>query len=407
MSILGPILIALLMFVPAWLADQSGENKVIEVIDESGMFKNKFTDTEKLQFVYLDMALVDAKNNLKKGKNDGLLYIPKLDIDKPEGIHLFSEDNPSVTTKSAIERSIKKEIEDLKLIRLGIEKSSLDSVKTKIAIKTINLSETGEKTSNTTAASLIGYISGFLIYFFIFLYGTQIMRGVIEEKSNRIVEVIISSVKPFELMLGKIVGVGGVAFTQFLLWVVLSFGISSAVGAFVNIDKYTQQKEMINMGTKQEMPEIGQINEVFEALNTLNVPLLTFCFAFYFLGGYLLYGAFFGAIGAASESDEDAQQFILPVTLPLILTITMAPAVINDPSGTIAFWLSMIPLTSPIVMMIRLPFIGFGWELMLSMSLLVFAFLGATWLAAKIYRVGILMYGKKVSYKELMKWLFY
>jgi ABC-2 type transport system permease protein len=244
---------------------------------------------------------------------------------------------------------------------------------------------------------------------FIFIYGVQIMRGVIEEKTNRIVEVIISSVKPFQLMMGKILGIAAVGLTQFLLWVVLSTVVTSAVTASFRDKLATQPMPEAEAGAANPAAMRAKgTTEVLKALDNLNVPLILGCFVFYFLGGYLLYGALFGAVGAAVDNETDTQQFMLPITIPLIMTFVIAQTVIiRNPDGPVAFWMSIIPFTSPIAMMLRIPFGVPVMELLLSMVLLVLGFVGTTWLAARIYRVGILMYGKKVSYKELSKWLFY
>ena len=262
-------------------------------------------------------------------------------------------------------------------------------------------------------------VAGILIYFFIFMFGSQVMRGVIEEKTSRIVEVIISSVRPFQLMMGKIIGVGLVGLTQFLLWVVLTFAIVTAVTATMtsgDIKKSAAEQMMIQ---KHGMtPDISQAapaaNEsanpmggIMEAIGSVNFPVMIGAFLFFFVVGYLMYAALFAAIGGAVDSEADTQQFMLPITLPLILSIVMAQYIIRDPDGPVSFWFSIFPLTSPVVMMIRIPFGVPYLEVILSMVLLLLGFLGTTWLAGKIYRTGILMYGKKVSYKELWKWIRY
>jgi ABC-2 type transport system permease protein len=252
------------------------------------------------------------------------------------------------------------------------------------------------------------------------MFGSQVMRGVIEEKTSRIVEVIISSVKPFELMMGKIVGVALVGLTQFLLWVILTATLVTVItSSFVTkLSNKTPTEQIIS----SQLPSVNQdksasinsvkvkdtgVNEVLDAVNSIDFPVMISSFLFYFLFGYLLYAALFAAIGSAVDSEADTQQFMLPITIPLIFAIIMAQYVMQEPQGTMAFWLSIFPLTSPVIMMIRIPFGVPYLDLVLSMGLLLLGFLGTTWLAAKIYRTGILMYGKKVSYKELWKWLRY
>ncbi|TAG55425.1 MAG: ABC transporter permease [Runella slithyformis] len=414
MSILGPILFAALIAVPIWIGKESSETLVIQVVDESKLFVDKFKGSENLKFTYTNGSIDESKKKFnsyqeeEKREFDGILYIPAMNLDSPTGISYFSEKSLSAFTQGDIEKTIAEEIENQKLVRSGIDKNVLDKIRTKINISTINLSQEGEKKSSSGAASVVGYIAAFLIYMFIFLYGSQVMRGVIEEKTTRIVEVIISSVKPFELMMGKILGIAGVALTQFLIWVALSTVVSMVVSSIFGLD--AAQTSPMGMGANAQMPANLPDNAAGDMINSfysLNLPLIIFSFGFYFLFGYLMYGALFGAVGSAVDNETDSQQLVLPITIPLILSIVMISAVLNNPNGSLAFWFSIIPLTSPVIMMVRLPFIGFTWELVLSMALLVGGFIGATWVAARIYRVGILMYGKKPSFKELGKWLFY
>jgi len=276
------------------------------------------------------------------------------------------------------------------------------------------LNESGEQEGSSAAATIAGFAASFLIYIFIFMYGSIVMRGVIEEKTNRIVEVIISTVKPFELMMGKVLGVAFVGLTQFMLWIVLTWGITAGATAFLVDSKSMeeQSKEMVestnlNQDMKEKAPSNLKVAKLLNSVSTLNIPLIVGCFLFYFLGGYLMYSALFAAVGAAVDNETDSQQFILPVTIPMILSMVLAQFFISNPDSSMAFWLSVFPLTSPVVMMIRLPFNPPVWEILLSMVMLVFGFVGTIWLAARIYRVGILMHGKKVNYKELSKWLFY
>lgn len=270
------------------------------------------------------------------------------------------------------------------------------------------MSETGEKASSSGVSSAVGYFASILIYFFVFLYGAQIMRGVLEEKTSRIVEVIISSVKPFQLMTGKIIGIAAVGLTQFLLWVILTIGISSAAGSMFQVDRFSNsQIESTTDGMEEkDVNQAQQINDIFSALEAIDITKLVLCFIFYFLGGYLLYGGLFAAVGSAVDSDADTQQFMFPISLPLIASIVMLSAIIKDPGGSLAFWMSMIPFSSPVVMMMRIPFGVPLWEILLSMAFLVAGFIFTTWIAGRIYRIGILMHGTKVNYRVLAKWLF-
>ncbi len=297
----------------------------------------------------------------------------------------------------------------------------LRSIKTSVDINTLKIGEDGKESKSYTEINMVlGMFSGILIYFFIFMFGSQVMRGVIEEKTSRIVEVIISSVKPFQLMMGKIIGVGLVGLTQFLLWVVLTFAIVTIVTSTMSpkaagksaTEQLIKQNQTINPGMAEAIPVqsksgTDEMGGVMEAINSVNFPVMIGSFLFFFLFGYLLYAALFAAIGGAVDSEADTQQFMLPITIPLILSIVMAQFIIRDPDGPVSFWFSIFPLTSPVVMMIRIPFGVPYLEVILSMVLLLFGFLATTWLAAKIYRTGILMYGKKVNYKELWKWVRY
>jgi ABC-2 type transport system permease protein len=360
---------------------------------------------------------------LKDGDYNALLYIPSKALEQPDKITLYSEKQASLTIVDYVEQVLQKEIENSKLADKGIDRALLNSIKTDVSIHSVKLTDNGEESSNAGLTTSIGMFAGVLIYVFIFMFGTQVMRGVIEEKTNRIVEVMISSVKPFQLMMGKIIGIAMVGLTQFLLWIVLSAVLTSAVGTVFLKDKQMPKTTQQMMLDKVKMANNNSLSsdvsaadqsvnknptdDIFASFGSLNVPLLAMCFIFYFLGGYLLYGALFAAIGSAVDSEADTQQFMLPVTIPLILSFVMAQYVITSPDGPIAFWFSMIPFTSPVIMMVRLPFGVPGYQIALSMVLLVLGFMGTTWVAARIYRTGILMYGKKPSYREIGKWLFY
>jgi len=288
----------------------------------------------------------------------------------------------------------------------------LEAARTNIHVNTIRVGDKGEEhKSSTEIAMVLGYIFGFMIYIFIFIYGTMVMRGVMEEKQNRIVEVIISSVKPFELMMGKIVGIALVGLTQFAIWVVLFIGIFNVAKGFIPDMSPEQAQNLMAQsqmsGQMENVAQSSQMQEIFSMMSNINFPLIIGCFFFFFIGGYLLYSSLFGAVGSAIDSEEDAQQFTLPVTIPLIVAIIVMMNAITNPEGQIAFWFSLIPFTSPVVMMVRIPFGVPVWELLLSMALLVGTFVGTVWVAGKIYRTGILMYGKKPTWKELGKWLTY
>ena len=425
MSILGPILFASLMVVPALLAmSEDQEVKRIAVVDSSHLFMNVIPETEYLKFDYLENArLNDIKQTYSTGGYYGVLYISHIVAFEPNSVIFYSDKQPSLATKMHISKAMENYIRDQKLKTYEIENldNILKSVRTSISIRTIKILETGqEKESHTGVAMVVGYLGGFLIYMFIFFFGAQLMRGVIEEKVNRIVEVIVSSVKPFQLMMGKIIGIAMVGLTQFMIWVVTTFLLVTLASTLIfpemNMSPTEQviSQDIMSSGPVEANPEaepeaksedMDEIMGFLSSLKDINFALTLGSFIFYFLGGYLLYGALFASIGAAVDNETDTQQFMLPLTIPLILALLVLVNSINNPDSSISFWFSIIPFTSPIVMMGRLPFGVPDWEVGLSMALLVITFIGMTWLAAKIYRTGILMYGKKTSYKEIAKWV--
>ena len=430
MTILGPVLMAAIVIVPYFLATLSNDHQTVGVIDETGLFKGQFRDSENFTFHYLETDLWSAKEAFGKGKDDALLYIPKTELALPTNGLLYSGSQVGLNLRSYIRTVMTKRLEDLKLEarlqELNVGSSSgidvqdlLKSVKTTVDINTIRIDDDGKETKSYSEVYIVlALVSGILIYFFIFLFGTQVMRGVIEEKTNRIVEVIVSSVKPFQLMMGKIIGVGMVGLTQFLLWVVLTFVIITAVTSLTNSGEPVQTlpqnitrqqtngfdpNQVINLGTQSK--PATEAEAILDAIGTIDFPVMIGSFLFYFIFGYLMFGALFAAIGGAVDSETDTQQFMLPITVPLILSIVVAQSIIQNPDSSLAVWLSMIPLTSPIVMMLRIPYGVPLWEVGLSMLLLVLGFLFATWLAGRIYRTGILMYGKKPGWRDIGGWV--
>jgi len=423
MTILGPVLMAALMIVPIFIAQMSDEVTKIAVVDETTIFIDQLKNTENILFIPLNQDIQTAKEKFDKRKYDAILYIPMSAINSPSSLRLLSDKYPSMNVKLYIESQLKEEFESLKLSASGIDKDVLKSIETKINISTIKISSEGkEEKSYPEVATVIGIFSGILIYMFIFMFGAQVMRGVIEEKISRIIEVIVSSVKPFQLMMGKIVGVALVGLTQFLLWIILTFALVTVFKTTFpdkfNIKQpshiYTGDSKVLNESKLAQITQMTKSpaqtdtkNDILTAIASINFGVIIFSFIFYFLGGYLLYAALFAAIGSAVDNEADTQQFMLPVTIPLIFAIVMGQFVMNNPNGPVAFWLSIIPFTSPIIMMIRIPFGVPYFDLALSVVLLIAGFIFTTWLASKIYRTGILMYGKKITYKELAKWLFY
>ena len=430
-----PLLLAAFGFIVVKVASSDNDTTdVVEVRDDSGLnVAGRLANTPQLRFETATGTLAEAKKSFQQAKHDGLVYLPAgLDVEKPEGVQFFGKGNISLKKQVAVESALNKAFSELKMQKSGLTQDQLDRLRSKVALQAVSLDETGkEANSNALATSGMAYALALAIYMFIFIYGVQIMRGVGEEKSSRIMEVMLSSVKPFDLMMGKIVGIAAVGLTQFLLWGVLSFGVSSVVmpllpgkdkprtevaatasanaSAATNDGPQTASEKMDQTMQKQGSPAVmtGRF-KAFEMLGNLPLGSILFGFIAYFLGGYLLYGALFGAVGAAVDDQTDTQQFMFPITMPLILSYIVGVSVIlRNPDGPVAFWMSMFPLTSPIAMVIRLPFGVPMWQLALSIFLLILGFIGTVWLAARIYRVGILMYGKKVTYKELGKWMFY
>lgn len=384
--------------------------KEFKVLDNSGLFENEFQNKSSIIFSYIQGDYEDHKSIIRKEKEQFLLYIPK-DYLAGNPIEIISDKKPSLNVVNEIESQMENILQNYKLLAAGIDTAIIKNSKQNISIQAKQLTDEGEKDANMTATYVVGFISAFLIYLALFIYGAQVMRGVIEEKTNRIIEVIVSSVKPFQLMMGKIIGIGAVGLTQFLLWIILSGGISAIAGQLMVKD--TETSQIMNPdGTKKEIsPNTnteGPAKLFFKAAETINFPYILGTFLFYFIGGYLVYSALFAAVGSAVDNETETQQFMFPITLPLIFTFLVGMNVIvNNPDSSLSFWLSIIPFTSPIAMMIRIPFGVPVWELILSMTLLIAGFIFTTWVASRIYRVGILMYGKKVTYKELAKWFRY
>lgn len=410
MTLLAPLLFGGFFFIIAWTATKEIDTKSIQVIDESGMFGEAFIDNEASTFDYSEESLDEGKGAVLSGAYDGLLYIPKLDVDKPEGVVFYSASNPSIGLIASLGKKLEVKIESEKLHRSGIDQAVIDALEADVDISTINLSGGGdEKESSSIGATVVGYVASFLIYIFIFVYGTQIMRGVVEEKTSRIIEVMIASVRPFQLMMGKVIGIAGVGLSQFILWILLTVTVNVVSGGFIAsraMESGTQKTAEYQDVEPSVQDEVEQslYKELNSAVESIDIPMVVVAFLFYFLTGYLLYGALFAAIGSAVDSDADAQQFMLPVTMPLIASIVILSAVLNDPNGSLAFWMSMIPFTSPVVMMMRVPFGVPVWELCLSMVLMIGGFLFTIWVASRIYRIGILIHGTKVNYKVLAKW---
>ena len=406
-TILLPLIFPALMAILVYLAMEQRKNAtkdVVHYLDESGRF---VPDTTKFDFKKFEGPLDEAKKVFQKDDSYGLLYIPQFELSSPNGITLYTKVNPSPNEVGGLEGILENRIRELKMTKFNISQKVLDSIKTDLTIQTINISEGGdEQTSDSKILFGIGMACGIMMYIFIFVYGAQIMQGVIEEKTSKVVEVIVSSVRPFQLMMGKIMGLASVGLLQFLIWIILITTLTSVVLGYFGLEM--QQEQMMNEMSQQypdaQLQNQGTI-EIMKSIGEIPFGYLIFNFLFYFLGGYLLYGALFAAVGSAVDSPAEAQQFMFPITIPMLISyFGLFTFILDDPHGPVSIWLSIIPFTSPIAMMGR---IGFGvpvWQLILSMAALVGGFVFTTWVAARIYRVGILMHGTKINYKVMAKW---
>lgn len=413
MTLIGPILLGTVMVLPAFLASQSLEEREILVVDPGRIiYPNPGNDEVQLNYLEKpgEWDAEAAKAYFEESEAYALLYLPTGSNWDPDFIAknatVYGKNDVSLGTQSYLKDLIRNSIQQEKLKLEGVDPAILAQTKTDVSLRAVILEGEQEKASATEIKTAVAFIAGFLIYLFIFLFGAQVMRGVIEEKTSRIVEVIISSVKPFQLMMGKITGIALVGLLQFLIWVVL-VAIIYSVSMVALFPDGMDPQQLVAGGGQLAAEEMTKKLAVIQALDSINFGTITSLFLFYFMGGYLLYGSLFAAIGSAVDSETDTQQFMLPITVPLILSIALAMPILENPDSNLAFWMSMVPLTSPIAMMIRIPFGVPVWEIALSMTLLAAGFIFTTWLAGRIYRIGILMYGKKVNYKELAKWIRY
>jgi ABC-2 type transport system permease protein len=415
LTFLTPLLFAGMITVPLWLSSlKDGATKHIVVIDRTNLYEKVLKSNDSYEFDFVNKPAEQVRKENVDNKEFTALLVISGDLAKnPKAATLYGEEQVNLELKTYISGLLNKYVEQQKLAAYNIPnlKQMVENSRANIEIPTIKWGKDGkEQIGSAELALVIGMISAFIIYMFIIIYGAQVMAGVVQEKTSRIVEVIISSVKPFELMMGKIIGIALVGLTQFLMWVLLTTLISVAAGSFLggNIDVNALQHA--NQMGVQGMPGGGTenaIRELYTMMSGFDFIRIAIFFIVYFLGGYLLYASLFAAVGSAVDSETDTQQFSLPLTLPIIFAIYAAVYSAQNPDGPLALWCSMIPFTSPIVMMVRLPFGVPVWQIVVSLSILVLSFIGTTWMAGKIYRTGILMYGKKVTWKELWKWLRY
>ena len=414
MTFLSPLIMIALIAVVAYLSQLNNDKqRTISILDETGYLKDVFQNTDNTTYTNLSgLAFDDAIALVKEKKDYGLLYIAKVDSVNvfADNVKFYSEDSPSISIMTGLEQKIEKRLREMKLQKDGVTIAQIEASKTNIDIQQESFD--GEKSSkiDNLVKLAFGGAAGYLLFMFIIIYGNMIMRSVIEEKTSRIIEVIISSVKPIQLMMGKIIGTSLAGITQFVIWVILGGVLMMIVSTIFGIDLTqvkTPQQEMVNQAIQAEGAQ-AMAENLITAIGHLPMTNLIIAFMFFFIGGYLLYSSLYAAIGAAVDNETDTQQFMLPILMPLILAVYVGVfTVIEDPHGTVSTVFSFIPLTSPVVMLMRIPFGVPLWQQGLSLLLLIGTFILAVWFAAKIYRVGILMYGKKPTYKELFKWLKY
>jgi ABC-2 type transport system permease protein len=410
-TLLAPIGLALITLMPLLLSRVSSEDQNIGVIDKSGFFKDQLQDDGSVHFINLDETYDSAKKNYKEAGLTGILYVsPQFNMYEGSGVEYFSDQQLGLRAQSTITKQMSKITRAIKLGKVDLTPQLIDELSKDVEIKAIVSSATGEKESNTGIATAIGYVMGFVIYIVMLLYGTMVMRGVMEEKTSRIAEVMVSSVKPFQLMMGKIIGIGMVGLTQFVIWIGLVVILNVGIAAFYG-NELAQVQDNVTpaMGAEQIQQQtdgLGGMGKVLATASQLPWGYLISCFLFFFFGGYMLYAALFAAVGSAAGEEGD-QSLTFLVTLPVIISIMIMINTLEQPNGNLAIVASLIPFSAPIVMVARLPFDPPAWQVVASMTSLVLGFIFTTWLAGKIYRTGILMYGKKVTLKELGKWLMY
>lgn len=418
LTFLTPILMVGMISLIVYLGSIKDDKiKKIVVVDKSDLYRNVLKNNESYVFQFSDESVEELR--AKKDDNSefaALLYIAKdLSIDSTAAV-MYSEKQINLELKTYVSGLLNSYIESQKLASYNIPnlKEMVEKSNTDIDLKTIKWTEDGkDKEGSAELAIMIGMITAFIIYMFIVVYGAQVMSGVVQEKTNRIVEVIISSVKPFELMMGKIIGIALVGLTQFFMWILLTvvilLGLSSVFAKDIDATSLQNMQELSQKTTQgmptQQLP--GEFQDFMNALNGLDYMQIIGLFIVYFLAGYLLYASLFAAVGSAVDNETDTNQFTMPIMIPIIFAIYAGIFAAENPDGPLAFWCSMVPFTSPIVMMVRLPFGVPVWQLIVSISILILSFVGSTWVAAKIYRTGILMYGKKVTWTEMWKWLKY
>ena len=413
LTFLGPILMAAIYIIPIMLAlNSSTDHLRVAIVDESHWFEDRFTNNEDHTFILMPGQPIDSvKDMVKNGVFDMALYVPPTQLNIPSNAVVYSIRQVPMEVETYISSVMQKEIEEQKLMAKGVDPEIVSSVKTDVNLQIMRMDENGnEKETFTKVQFSLGIILSMLVYMFIIFFGGQVMNGVAEEKTNRIIEVIISSVKPFQLMMGKIIGVSLVALTQFVLWILLTGVLYVGFSTYIGLS----HPGMLSSGTVMTQEIVSNdimsnenVLQIVQIAQSIDFGTIIFSFIVFFILGYLLYATLYAAIGSLVDNNTDSQQFTLPITVPLMVAIISSFYIVNNPDSNLSVWLSMIPFTSPISMMVRIPFGVPIWQIVLSIVLLAATFVLMTWIAAKIYRTGILMYGKKLSYKEIFKWLKY
>lgn len=412
-TILMPILFVGLIVGAVFLASLKDKNiKNIAVIDNTGIYHSVLTKTSQFNFDFVSTPLDTLKKNFNDSEYESIIVISDDLIAAPNSITIYSTRQINKDLRNYVEKNLDTYLSTQKLLSYNIPdiEQIIEDSKSNIRINTIKWADDGtEEASSTEVAMIIGMLFTFLIYFFILAYGSQVMSSVVQEKANRIVEVLICSVKPFELMMGKIISIALVGLTQFAIWIVLTIVLIFIAGQFLDgsIDADSMQQVQQVAEAQTTLSNDMSFDGIIEAIMSTNPFMMILMFIIYFLGGYLLYSSIFAAIGSAVDNETDTNQFMMPITILIIAAFYAGIYSVENPDGPLAFWCSLIPFTSPIVMMVRLPFSVPVWQQLLSITLLIATFIGTTWMSAKIYRTGILMYGKKPSWKELWKWLRY
>ncbi|MGL4332658.1 MAG: ABC transporter permease [Bacteroidales bacterium] len=408
LTFLTPLIFIAMIAIPLWLSTfKSSDVQKIGIVDHTSLYKDVLKNTGQYNFIVLDDSNVNLKNTGSEtdttNRFDSYLIIDKPITKENNKITFISDKQISTDLRKYVENNFESYVYDQRLNESGVDSIKQIIANSKIPVEVSTIKKTAEGEDMQTSgefASAIGIVITMVIYMFIFFYGAQVMNSVVEEKSNRIVEILISSVSPMDLMMGKILAVALVGLTQMMIWIVMIGGAMAYFSLSATMFGSADATAIANPDSSAEM-----INEIMGIMQSFDWGLIISMFILYFIGGYLIYSSLFAAVGAAVDNQADTQQFMLPITLPIVFGLYAAIYSVENPDGPLAFWCSLIPLTSPIVMMVRLPYDVPAWQIILSLAILYASFVGVVYIASRIYRVGILMYGKKTNYKDLLKWI--